>query len=305
MKVIFLLAELLPCLFIGYLLGKYKQHLSLIFARQLIKLGIPISLMGLLLKTGLDLPLVEAAAMALVSIGLLMTILNCLPIFRVHDYSRTLLLGSGFGNTGYLGIPVSLALLPSDALIYSIGFDLGATLVIWSLGPLILTKLSNQLSVKESFQKTLQAVLNSPATKGLGGALIVQATPWNEEITSFLWIPSRIVIVLALVVVGMRLGLLRTSTFFSFVTQVKSIKNSLLVKLIGFPILMLSLCLMLQLPKLMLNALVLQAAAPTAISILLIAQATSQDEEKATLLVILSTLMSLITIPIWSLVLQM
>ena len=68
---------------------------------------------------------------------------------------------------------------------------------------------------------------------------------------------------------------------------------------------MFSLCLILQLPNDMKNALVLQASAPTAISVLLIAQANSQEEDKATLLVILSTLIALITIPIWSLMLDL
>ena len=47
------------------------------------------------------------------------------------------------------------------------------------------------------------------------------------------------------------------------------------------------------------NALALQAATPTAIAVLLIAQAKSKDEEKATLLVLERTLAALITIPIW------
>ena len=67
---------------------------------------------------------------------------------------------------------------------------------------------------------------------------------------------------------------------------------------------MFSICLLLRVPNIMRDALVLQAAAPTAISILLIAQAQSQDEEKATSLVIFSTLTALITIPIWTIILK-
>ena len=139
MEIIFLLAELIPCLLIGYLLGRFKENLSLTISRPLISYGIPISLMGILLKSGLELPLIESAALALVAIGFLMTILNRLPSVNNLIQNRTLQLGSAFGNTGYFGIPVSLALLPDHALIYSIGFDLGATLVIWSLGPILLS----------------------------------------------------------------------------------------------------------------------------------------------------------------------
>ena len=67
--------------------------------------------MGILLKSGLELPLIESAALALVAIGLLMAILNSFPAIKNFIPNRTLQLGSAFGNTGYFGIPVSLALL--------------------------------------------------------------------------------------------------------------------------------------------------------------------------------------------------
>mgnify|MGYP001200332159 CR=1 FL=1 len=304
MQIINLLAELIPCLSIGYLLARFKPSLSQAIARPLIDFGIPISLMGLLLKSRLALPLLEALAIALVAIGIVMTILNCIPILKRYIPSQVLKLGSGFGNTGYFGIPVSLALLPNQALIYSIGFDLGATLVIWSLGPLLISNNSRELKGKEYWRRLIKAFANSPAIKGLIGALLISSMPWREQITTLLWIPSKIVIVLALVVVGMRLGWLKTSTYSTIISQVRAIQTSLFVKLIGLPSLMFSICFILRVPNIMREALVLQAAAPTAISVLLIAQAQSQDDEKATSLVIFSTITALITIPIWAIILK-
>ena len=143
MEIIFLLAELIPCLLIGYLLGRFKKDLSLTISRPLMSYGIPVSLIGILLKSGLEFPLIQSAALALVAIGFLMTLLNRLPVIKNYIPNRTLQLGSAFGNTGYFGIPVSLALLPSHALIYSIGYDLGATLLVWTLGPILLAKPSS------------------------------------------------------------------------------------------------------------------------------------------------------------------
>tara|TARA_Y100001968_G_C19397852_1_gene739332 strand:- start:90 stop:1007 length:918 start_codon:yes stop_codon:yes gene_type:complete len=304
MSIIVLLLELIPCLLIGYLLGRFREDLSLLVALPLINFGIPISLMGLILKAGLDFPLIQSAVIALVAIGLLMTTLIFNPLLKNCIHSQTLKLGSGFGNTGYFGIPVSLAILPNEALIYSIGFDLGATLVIWGLGPSLLTKKSKKLSSLEYFKNILKALSNSPASKGLIGALIIHLSPWQEQITAFLWIPSRIVIVLALVIVGMRLGWLQKANHSTIKRQINQIKNTLLIKLVGLPSLMWIICFLLGLPNLMTDALVLQAAAPTAISVLLIAQAKSQDADKATSLVIFSTLIALFSIPIWSLILK-
>ena len=305
MEIILLLSELIPCLLIGYLLGRFKENLSLTISRPLISYGIPISLMGILLKSGLELPLIESAALALVAIGFLMTILNRLPRVNNLIQNRTLQLGSAFGNTGYFGIPVSLALLPDHALIYSIGFDLGATLVIWSLGPILLTDPSKVISSNRYWKNFIKGIFSSPAVKGLIGALIIHSSPWDEQITDLLWIPSRVVIVLALVIVGMRLSWLRKANLSRIKNQITSIKNALIMKLVGLPVIMLIISSAIRLPSVMREALVLQAAAPTAISILLISQAASRDEKEATSLVVFSTITALISIPAWLLILRL
>ena len=305
MEIILLLAELIPCLLIGYLLGRFKENLSLTISRPLISYGIPISLTGILLKSGLKLPLIESAALALVAIGILMTILNRLPSVKNLVPNRTLQLGSAFGNTGYFGIPVSLALLPDHSLIYSIGFDIGATLVIWSLGPILLTVPSKVLSSNRYWKNFINGLFSSPAVKGLIGALIIHSSPWNEQITDLLWIPSRVVIVLALVIVGMRLSWLRKANLSRIKNQITSIKNALIMKLVGLPVIMLIISSAIRLPSVMREALVLQAAAPTAISILLISQAASRDEKEATSLVVFSTIIALISIPAWLLILRL
>ena len=305
MEIILLLSELIPCLLIGYLLGRFKENLSLTISRPLISYGIPISLMGILLKSGLELPLIESAALALVAIGFLMTILNRLPSVNNLIQNRTLQLGSAFGNTGYFGIPVSLALLPDHALIYSIGFDLGATLVIWSLGPILLTDPSKVLSSNRYWKNFIKGIFSSPAVKGLIGALIIHSSPWDEQITDLLWIPSRVVIVLALVIVGMRLSWLRKANLSRIKNQITSIKNALIMKLVGLPVIMLIISTAIRIPSVMREALVLQAAAPTAISILLISQAASRDEKEATSLVVFSTITALISIPAWLLILRL
>ena len=305
MEIILLLAELIPCLLIGYLLGRFKENLSLTISLPIISYGIPIGLTGILLKSGLELPLIESAALALVAIGILMTILNRLPSVKKLVPNRTLQLGSAFGNTGYFGIPVSLALLPDHALIYSIGFDIGATLVIWSLGPILLTVPSKVLSSNRYWKNFINGLFSSPAVKGLIGALIIHSSPWDEQITDLLWIPSRVVIVLALVIVGMRLSWLRKANLSRIKIQIISIKNAIIMKLGGLPVIMLIISSAIRLPSVMREALVLQAAAPTAISILLISQAASRDEKEATSLVVFSTIIALISIPAWLFILRL
>ena len=59
----------------GCLLGSLKENLSKTIIRPLIKFGIPISLMWLLLRAGLDLPTIRSATFAKVVISALITII--------------------------------------------------------------------------------------------------------------------------------------------------------------------------------------------------------------------------------------
>ncbi len=304
MDIILLLAELVPCLVIGFFLEKFKENFSLFISRPLINYGIPISLTGLLLKSGINSYLLEAMIMAWLVIGLQIILIRVTPTINEKITSKALQLGVVFGNTGYFGIPVALSLVDNKVLNYSIGFDLGATLVIWSLGPILLAQSKKQLPVAEKWKVFFMAIANSPASKGLIGACIIQATPWYEQIKSFLWAPSKVVIVLALLIVGMRLAKLKKFNSQSIASNSQLIRNCLILKLVALPTLMFILCNLLKFSYNIKSALVLQAAAPTAISVLLIAQANSQDEDKATLLVSFSTLAALVTIPIWSFILK-
>ncbi len=304
MSILRLLSELVPLLAVGYLIGRFKSGLSSQIASPLINFGVPVSLMGLLLKSGLDWLLLQALAMAFLVIGLLVALIRTCPKIRRTLGGRSLLLGSVFGNSGYFGIPVSLALLPSQSLIFSIGYDLGATLLFWSLGPMLLANSPSELTGKSACQNLFRAFATSPASKGLVGAIFIQLTPWSDQITTALWIPSRIVIALALMIVGMRLGAFDPSQNPAYRNIFLEVRPSLLIKLIILPALMLALAKAFDLSTLMCNALVLQAATPTAISVLLLAEASGQEQQVAISLVAWSTVIALVTVPIWFLVLQ-
>ena len=55
------LMELLPCLLIGFWVGRKHQELSVRLAAPLVRFGVPISVMGLLLKGGLSGEMLVAA----------------------------------------------------------------------------------------------------------------------------------------------------------------------------------------------------------------------------------------------------
>ena len=131
--------ELVPALTLGLLLAGRFPDLPGRLAPPLIAWGIPISLVALLLRTGFQANLMTAALMAAAASGLGLALLRLPPLHRLIP-DRSLQLGCIVGNTGYWGLPVALALLPAEALGFTIAFDLVATLITWSIGPLLVAQ---------------------------------------------------------------------------------------------------------------------------------------------------------------------
>ena len=294
------LLELVPSLLIGFWAGRRHETLSARLASPLVRFGVPISVMGLLLKGGLSGAMLQAAGLAVLAMGLVLVGAARLPGLA-QLASPTLRLGSCTGNTAYFGVPLALAFLPPEALPISIGYDLGATLLTWSLGPLLI---GSQANGAQRLRGLLSSVAGSPATRGLMGALLIQATPWSAPVTDALWWPSRCVILLALMVVGMRLGSIHRQGMTPAARPLQLLRP-LLAKLLLYPLLLLLLASLLQFNPLMVRAVVLQGAAPTAISLLLIAESVGADQEWAAGLVFWSTLLALVTAPLWGVLLRL
>lgn len=292
-----LLLELLPALVLGFWLGRQRPRIAQRIAAPLVRFGVPISVMGLLLKGGLSLQMLEAAGLAVAAIALMLVLIWTAPLFQQALQHSSNKLGACVGNTAYVGIPVTLALLPPEALPISIGYDLGATLLTWSIGPLLLARPGAQTGHR--LRQLAKSLGSSPAVRGLVGALLIAATPWSDSIAALLWLPSRIVILLALTVVGMRLGSVLEEHAAENSPANQGVAWALLIKLIGFPVVMLGLTTALQLSPVMVQALTLQAAAPTAISILLIAEAAHHNQTVAASLVLRTTMLAALSTPIW------
>ena len=126
--------------------------------------------MGLLLKEGIDINLIKSAFLAFSVIGLLVTVINMIPIFNKRLPNYTLQLAGLIGNTSFLGIPIALALLPSTTINFTIGFDLGTTLFAWIFGPFFLKK--NYSNKIPNIKGLFNALINSPASRGIIGVFL-------------------------------------------------------------------------------------------------------------------------------------
>ena len=187
----------------------------------------------MLLKEGIDIDLVKSACLAFLIIGFLIFSINITPILKKRIPNYTLQLAGLIGNTSFLGIPIAIALLPSKTINFTIGFDLGTTLFAWIFGPFLLNKRTSGKSIL-NVKGLFYALINSPALKGILGVLIVYIFQMEVILGNYLWIPARIVIVIAIIVVGARLGII-TNQKDNFFDLGEGIKYSIFLKIIFMP----------------------------------------------------------------------
>ena len=252
--------------------------------------------MGLLLKEGIDINLIKSAFLAFSVIGILITFINIIPIFKKRLPNYTLQLAGLIGNTSFLGIPIALALLPSTTINFTIGFDLGTTLFAWIFGPFFLQEKANSNNIP-NIKGLLNALINSPASRGIIGVLIAYLFQVDEILGNYLWIPARIVIALAIIIVGTRLGII-TNQNERILDLNEEIKFSIILKLFILPCIIFLICKFLDFNYYQSSAVILQAATPTAISTILMAEAYGVKQKIASKILFTTTLISIITIPL-------
>ena len=280
----------------GFFIGKVKPFASEKIAINLIKFGIPVSVMGLLLKAGINFDLIISAVLAFITIIFFFISINKIPVLKNLFPNYSLQLAGLIGNTSFLGIPIAIALLPTETINFTIGFDLGTTLFSWIFGPYLLEKTSTDYSFL-NFRKLIFSIFNSPASKGIIGVLIIYLLGLEGLMENFLWIPARFVIYLAIVVVGTRLGIITNSKKVLFEFK-ENVKYSLFLKLFILPIFVYINCRLLNFNLINTTALVLQAATPSAISTILMAEAYKKQRDLAAKALFITTITSTATIPL-------
>ena len=184
---------------------------------------------------------------------------------------------------------------PSTTINFTIGFDLGTTLFAWIFGPFFLQHSSSSQNTP-NLKALLNALLNSPASRGIIGVFVVYVFKLEVILGNFLWIPARIVIILAIVIVGSRLGIIINKKDKIFDLD-KEIKYAILIKLFIFPFIIFLIGRSLEFDFYQTSAIVLQAGTPTAISTILMAEAYKINQKIAAKILFSTTLISIITIP--------
>ena len=280
---------------LGWVLGRQLPKIIPVYVGKfLFWVGVPISIFAFLRQADLSGQIWIAPAAAWVAI-LLGAGLAWIWIKRqascIKPTQGSFLLAAMFGNTGYLGYPVTLSLVQPQYFGWALFYDLiGTTLAAYGLGVILAARFG--MGAQSRWQ-LIKAVLINPALWSFGLGLVLRQLSLPTLAEQTLHWSAWAVVALSLVLIGMRLSQL------SSWGSLQQASISLGIKMLLVP-LFLGICLSLLgvtgPPQLVI---VLQMAMPPAFATLVLAEAYNLDRELAVTALAVGSIGLLVTIPVW------
>jgi len=245
----------------------------------------------LFLKMGLFLLIALAGETAL-----MLLILLVLGKEKRKEFAlRMLSIATVMGNVGFFGMPVVRALFPaaSEAAVYSSMFNAALNILAWTVGVFTLTGEKKHISLK--------AALVNPSMLAVFTGIILcllKAKNWLPDIfrTGFSTLGAMST-PLCMIILGVRLATMDFKTLFT--TRLAWLISA--GKLIVFPLFCYLLMLPLPLDPVFKGSVVILAGTPCASILLNLAEIHHNGQELAANCALLSTILSILTIPLLSL----
>lgn len=293
---------------LGWILGRsLPKTVPTLIGQFLFWIGVPLSIITFLRGTDLSgaiwiAPVVAWVAM-LLGVGFAWIWVKrqtIKPLANTHNqpslpWSKptqgSFLLSSMVGNTGYLGFPVTLALVGEKYFGWALFYDMLGTLIgAYGLGVLLAARFGQGAT---QYWQLLQTILYNPALWSLGvglGLRQVPLTQWAENsLQGFAWS----VIALSLILIGMRLSQLNSWGRLKQASVSLSIKMLVVPMIVGIVLLLLGID---ALPRL---AIVLQMGMPPAFATLVLAEVYGLDRDLAVTTLAVGSISLLLTLPVW------
>ena len=203
------------------------------------------------------------------------------------------LLAAMFGNTGFLGIPISLSLFGSEHFAWGLFYDLlGTGTAINLLGIAIASGCGNS-NLDQHWFTPLRAIFQNPALWALGVGFVSRSLPLPAQIEDLLTTGAWAVISLSLITIGMQLSKLNSFHNLKQVLTCLAIKMLLIPLVIGTGLTFFGVG---GAPRL---SLVLQMAMPPAFGTTLLAEVFNLDRELTVTAIGMGCVSLLFMIPIW------
>jgi len=202
-----------------------------------------------------------------------------------------------FANTGFMGFPISYIFFGNKGLLYMVILNMFYDLFVWTFGISILGRPRRSAHEADAgFRPSQLKGLLNPCIIAvfIGLALIVSGLELPGPVLGFLDMLGKIATPLAMIFVGSMLADLKFSHIFTDRTIIKAS----IFKLIVLPLLVMGILKALGIAGLFVSIAVLATAMPAAASTTILAGKYGNDQYFASKIVFMSTLFSILTIPL-------
>ncbi|MDR2161901.1 MAG: AEC family transporter [Desulfovibrio sp.] len=239
--------------------------------------GLLVPAVSILLTFGLSLPLA----------ALLRVPARRRGIFRVS---------CAFSNTIFIGLPVNLALFGQEALPYVLLYYFANTTFFWTLGNAFIARDADKGGTAVFSRASLRAILSPPMLGFLLGILVLLL---EVPMPSFLDNAARYLGDITVPLIIMSLGISLQGSRLRLIFPGKELAGILAGRFLISPLTIILLALVLPLPDLMRQVFIIQSSLPVGASVAILAAYHKTEPEFGSLAVSSSTLLSLITIPVF------
>jgi len=218
-----------------------------------------------------------------------------------HEQKSVYIIHHAFGNILYFGFPVINALFGELGLYYASIYTFVSIMLLWTLGVYIITR-NGQMKFSESIRR----MVNPNSVAILAGFLLFL---FNLKIPGLLLKPFQSLggttIYLSMLYIGSLLGLMNLKGILgNRMVYITTLNKNILFPL--FLVLIFSLIGSHYLPdidRMIVSVVILEAAMPCMANIVIVARIFNVDDQLATSNVFLSTLLSMVTLPlVWLLI---
>ncbi|BAY60210.1 auxin efflux carrier [Calothrix brevissima NIES-22] len=295
-----LYVKLVGLVLLGFILGrKLPSTVPSVVGHFLFYLGVPISIVSFLYQADLSGQIWIAPAIAYLAI-LLGALLAWLAIKGQTYVTNTmpqqptqgsLLLAAMVGNTGYLGFPITLAMVGQQYFAWALFYDLlGTVFGAYGLGVALAARFGNNIN---NHQQITKAILINPALWSFAFGLLLRQVKIPHLVAFYMDKLAWIAITLSLVLIGMRLSQLKSWR------SLPQVGISLAIKMILVPLILGSTLGWFGVTGSAAKVIVLQMAMPPAFATLVLAETFNLDRDLAVTALAAGAFILLITLPFW------
>lgn len=273
-------------------------NLAVVFGVSMLAQGVIFGVVWLILRRRFDDPAQSAALIAEGYIGgnsytsepaLVAEIDRCVK----GRANRAVVLASAFGNVGFFGVPVLQFLFPDahDAIAYSAVFIVSLNLMSWTVGSYVLTGDKKHVSLKRALvnPQTVTLVISLPLF--FAG---VSESDLPETVNTIIGYLADMTAPLCMIILGMRFALAPLVQLFKdYRVYIASF-----VKILVFPLMVYLVLMPFEMDEMLRVSLVLLSGMPAATINLNLAELYGADQTTAANSILMSTVLSIVTIPV-------